>query len=70
MYPMIALTANNATASRGGKKVTLTIISMPTPTLRPGAHRHFVTDREARQAARLAGLDYRLSGRSGTLRLP
>ncbi len=50
--------------------MTLTIISMPTPTLRPGAHRHFVTDREARQAARLAGLDYRLSGRSGTLRLP
>lgn len=50
--------------------MTLTIISMPTPTLRPGPHRHFVTDREARQAARLAGLDYRLSGRSGALRLP
>ena len=50
--------------------MTLTIIAMPT---RPGcasAPKGFVTDREARQAARLAGLDYRLSGPSGTLRLP
>ena len=50
--------------------MALTIISMPRRPGRPGAQQHFVTDREARQAARLAGLDYRLSGRSGALRLP
>ncbi|MCH7970101.1 MAG: hypothetical protein IH960_03550 [Chloroflexi bacterium] len=50
--------------------MALTIISMPTRPGPAGAHQGSVTDREARQAARLAGLDYRLSGRSGTLRLP
>ncbi|MDP6668044.1 MAG: hypothetical protein QF357_11730 [Dehalococcoidia bacterium] len=48
--------------------MTLTIISMPA---RPGyanAPKGFVTDREASQAARLAGLDYRLSARPGDSR--
>ena len=50
--------------------MALTIISMPKRPNHPGSQRGFVTDREARQAARLAGLDYRLSGRSGASKLP
>ncbi len=49
--------------------MALTIISMPAQPGSAGAPKRYVTDREARQAARLAGLDYRLSGRSG-VRLP
>ena len=70
MYLMIYATANDATASRGGEAMALTIISMPAQPGSAGAPKRCVTDREARQAARLAGLDYRLSCRSGALRLP
>ena len=50
--------------------MALTIISMPKQPNRPGVQQGLVTDREARQVARLAGLGYRLSGLSGTLQLP